>query len=373
MSRKTISDNRLQEIAAFHMLPFGVDIFQNSPLQLRHSKPLPLGDPEVLTREVVDALAASIERGTLAFLSRQGAWQKRMVADTGRDDPRHNQRGIGQEQWRGAGRRLAFSKHSIESVIFAYNAMCSASGMPVPKTRNYPKSVHPSTKLNGDLLASHIVWKRLDDANFRIADVALQSFGRNPLTRLVTLNMPEEEDALAVVNRLFQDDLEPSWPWLTKYVANYWSYQLLSRWESLDRFDKLNRGLAHFGEALFTLAEQRNRKDYLLVFIEFFRDVLAVQKNGAEIPYEKNQLNSFNKIARQLKLSERDSYRQMWSRWVDLCQRIRTEYEDIRQIHPIDREAGDKVFMSTYEQEPFAEIAHRAHVFSNTLRGVIGA
>ena len=100
------------------------------------------------------------------------------------------------------------------------------------------------------------------------------------------------------------------------------------------------------------------------------------QRNLAEAEPERvrelqDRLDAFNRISKKLKLADRDAYRHTWARHVSLCARLREEYDEVRHVHPIDREAADKVFMNAYERAPFTEIAHRAHLFSNTLRGVI--
>ena len=364
-----VQENAMQEEAAFRMLPFGVDLFQGAPLRLARSKHLPLNNAHALTLEVVEALAASIERGTLAFLSRQGGWKRRMVADAGRDDPRHGERGISPQQWRGIGRALRFSDRSIRNVILAYNAVCLASGVKPSKSRSrgaYLLELKEDLELNGDLLAHHIIWKRLHDANFRVNDVTWHNFQKNPLTMLVELRMPSAQEASAVLDRLLQPDLAPSWPWLTEYVEAFWWFKLINRWDSLEKFDRMNKSLAEFGEVLFARALEENRRDYLLVYLEFCR-----RHFDPEQEYERARLDAFNRLSKNLKLADRDAYRHTWARHVSLCSRLREEYDEVRHVHPIDREAADKVFMNAYERAPFAEIAHRAHLFSNTLRGVI--
>lgn len=364
-----VQESAMQEEAAFRMLPFGVDLFQDAPLRLARAKHLPLNNAQALTREVVEALVASIERGTLAFLSRQGGWKRRMIAEAGRDDPRMNERGIGPHQWRGSNRALRFSDRSIRNVILAYNAVCLASGVKPANSRSkgaYLLELKESMELNGDLLAHHIIWKRLHDANFRVNDVTWQSFQRNPLTMLVELRMERPQDAQAVLDRMLQPDMAPSWPWLTEYIETFWRFKLINRWDSLEKFDRMNKSLAEFGEALFARALEDNRRDYLLVYLEFCR-----RQFDPEQEYERARLDAFNRISKKLKLADRDAYRHTWARHVSLCARLREEYDEVRHVHPIDREAADKVFMNAYERAPFTEIAHRAHLFSNTLRGVI--
>ncbi len=369
---KAKTSSQLQEIAAFRFLPFGVDVFQGSPLRLMRAKHLPLNRPEAMTLEIVEAMAGVIKQGTLAFLARQGGWQKRAVADPGRDDPKQGQRGIGHDQWRGVGRKLHFSARSINATILAYNAVCTSSGIASPAKRlktstrknDYAPTMPLSFKHNGDLLAHHIIWRRLRDANFQVQEMTWHNFGTNPFTQLVRLDT-RKKTGENILSRMFADDMAPSWPWLTEYIAESWLLELTTRWDSLERFDRLNRGLADLGEALFEKAVAEERRDLLIVLVEFFRQHL--DQEG----YEKARLDAFDRIARNLKLSERDEYRRTWARHVTLCWRLKLEYDEARRIHPIDRDSSDKVFMEAVERAPFGDIAQRAHMFSNTLRGVI--
>lgn len=369
---KTKSSSQLQEIAAFRFLPFGVDVFQGSPLRLMRAKHLPLNRPDAMTLEIVEALASVIQRGTLAFIARQGAWQKLSVADPGRDNPRQGQRGIDSAQWRGAGRKLTFSAKAINATILAYNAVCTSSGIASPSKRlktatkkdAYSPTMSMSFKHNGDLFAHHIIWRRLRDANFQVQEMTWHNFATNPMTQLVRLDT-RKRGAKGIIERMMAKDMALSWPWLSEYIAQAWELELATRWDSLERFDRLNTGLADLGEELFARAEAEGRRDHLIVLVEFFRTHL--QKDG----YEQAWLDSFNRIARELKLSERDTFRRTWARHVTLCWRLKLEYDEARRIHPVDRDSSDKVFMEAIESAPFGDIAQRAHMFANTLNGVI--
>ena len=372
VEKKAAEQAKMQEVAAFRLLPFSVDLFQGDALRLLRATHLPLNEASALTAEVVDALAQVITRGTVAFLARQGGWRKKSVARSGADEPLKPCYGIGFEAWREQGRRLEFSAASIRSALFAYNAVCAAGGIANPARRAkgararqaYDLDIDPEFERNGDLLAHHLIWRRLRGANFHVDEATQEAFTLNPLTQLVRLDV-SARSARAILERLLAPDLEPSWPWLIEYIASSWQDEMKTRWDDLERFDRLNRGVAELGEALFEIASERGRRDYLIVMLRFFSAHLGQREEQSA------RLERFNRLSRSLRLSDRQFHRNLWARQVWLCCRLKQEYDEARHVHPIDRESADKVFMDAVEREPLLEMVERAQVFVNTLRGVI--
>ena len=97
----------------------------------------------------------------------------------------------------------------------------------------------------------------------------------------------------------------------------------------------------------------------------FFRAHLDA--DGLEDQWEKE----FNRLARDLRFADRDAYRRTWGRGVEVGWQLWQEYTEARNIHPIDRESPDRVYMEVIEGVPYEELAWRARAFANQLNAVI--
>jgi hypothetical protein len=365
---KSTGVKREQENAAFRFLPFTVDLFARRGLRMKRAELIKVRRPEVLTLEVVEALEQVMSRGTLAFLCRAGGWRQLSRARAGVEEPERDARMIDPRVWKGLA--LEFGDPSIDAMIMTYNAICEAGGQHAPvekrgkRDKHYPSSRKLSFRKNGDMLVHHIAWLKVREAPFKVSSHYWQFLTENPLTRLARLDV-REVSAEDTVARLLQPDFEPLLPWLSTHLVRCWMRELETRWDSMERFDRLNQGMAAFFEALLQVSERDERRDLLRPLAEFFR--VHLDAEGLEDQWERE----FNRLARDLRFADRDAFRRTWGRSMEVGWQLWEQYTEARNIHPIDRESPDRVYMEVIEGVPYEGLAWRARAFANQLNAVI--
>jgi hypothetical protein len=357
---------RTQETAIYGFLPFLGQLFGWLPVQRRAGTPLPVGVPEALTLEVVEAVREVLGRGTLSFLTRRcGGWHAMSLAVAGQEAPLRGVRLFDRQLWGKGKLQLKFTDVSVDALLTAYNASCQPVQASTVKQKGKPRVVKLAT--NGDVMIHHIAFARLWESQLflrkGLEDTEFwQYFIVNPLTRMA---MARPEDAQAGLERLWGPDMLGVWPWLEAYVRGSWHQELQTRWEDLDRFNTLNQGLSAWTRGMLAWAKQHNRRDLLVGLLRFYAEHL--NKPGEEEGWHRE----FDRLARNLRFADRDAYRRAWAGWVEVGWLLHQEYQDARAIHPLDRESPDRVFMESYERLDYGPVGERAYALANVLNAVI--
>ncbi len=360
-----------QERAAFHFLPFCVDVFSRRRLNMKRAGLLPVRRPEALTLEVVEALEEVMSRGALAFLCRQGGWRAQSVARRGKDNPMRKVRLIDPRIWRREDRHLAIGDEAIDALLIGYNAVCQAVGQGLPsnssrKRRDYPQSRDMGFARNGDMLVHHIMWLKVREAPFKINEHYWHYLTENPLTRYARLDLRDVE-AEEILERLYAPDFGRLLEWLTPHLVACWLAEFETRWDTLERFQRLHEGMMGFFEALVHRARRDERRDLLRAPLAFFQAHFA--HDNVEDQWERE----FNRLARDLRFADREVYRRTWGGFMQVAWQIHEEYAATRSVHPVDREASDKVFMEAVEAVPdFDALAQRIRAYADQLNARIG-
>ncbi len=355
------------QTGAFLFLPFAVDVFSRRDLRIKRANMMPVGKAEYVTSEVLEALGEVVKRGSLGFLCREGGWRALEWARPGEEEPIKNVRLIDSRVW--SDLQLEFGDPSVETLMIAYNAVCNAGGMSVPgksgkSTQSmYPRSKRISFKRNGDVLAHHVTFLKVRAAAFEVDNNYWGFLTRNPLTEVARLDARRKpEEAMA---RIAKPDLDALIPWLGGHLSRCWNRELETRWDSLERFHRLNEGMETYFTALVKRAREEERRDLLIPLMLFFME--HFRREDAE----EMALGEFNRVARDLRFVDRDTYMRTWGRAMHVGWELFEEYQEARAVHPVDREAPDRVFMSAYESWDFNPTADRARSLSNQLNAVI--
>ena len=366
-SNKKSAADKHQQTSAFLFLPFVVDVFSRRDLRIKRADMMPMGRAEYLTAEVVDALSQVISRGTLGFMCRQGGWRSIDWARPGEEEPVRDARLTDRRVW--SDLKLRFGDEAIDGLMIAYNAVCHAGGTTVPTTNTkgkqsmYPRSKHMAFGRNGDMLAHHVAFLKVRQAAFKVDNHYWQYLTRNPLTALCRLDARKNPEK--VTDRLSKSDMDTVLPWLWGHVASCWQRELETRWDTLERFHRLNEGMETYFTALVERARTKERRDLLVPLLIFFKAHLD-REDAEDVA-----LNEFNRLARDLRFADRDTYMRTWGRAMHVGWELYEEYMEARSIHPVDREAPDRVYMGEFEAMEFEPVAYRARALSNQLNAVI--
>jgi hypothetical protein len=359
---------KTQETAIYGFLPFLGQLFGWLPVQRRAGTPLPVGVPEALTLEVVEAVREVLGRGTLSFLTRRaGGWHGMAVAVPGQEAPLRGVRLFDPSLWGDRGMRLKYTELSVDALLTAYNASCQPVQASTVKQKKGDRSQAVKLTTNGDILIHHVAFARLWESQlFLRKGLEETEFWRyfivNPLTRMA---MARPEEAQLALDRLWAPDMVGLWPWLEAYVRRGWHSELQTRWEELERFDMLNQGLGAWTRGMLTWSQLHGRRDLLAGLLRFYSEHLG---GGGE---EEGWHREFDRLARNLRFADRDAYRRAWASWVEVGWLLHQEYQTARAIHPLDRESPDRVFMEIYEKLDFGPVGERAYALANVLNAVI--
>lgn len=364
------SQRKQHETAAFSFLPFVVDLFSRRDIRIKRAELLPVGRAEALTSEVVEALEDIITRGTLGFLCRAGGWRALDWAAPGQEQPVRGVRMVDERLW--SGKHLSYSAHSVETLLITYNAVCQAGGQPYPDVpgkkkihKDYPKQRPSRFKHNGDMLVHHLAFLKIRQAPFKVDEDYWKFLSTsNPLTHVARLSVTAD-DAETLLERLMKPDFAMMMPWLGYHLASCWRAELKTRWDVLARFHRLNQGLAAWCDQLLTYAERQERRDLLIPLLGFYQQ--HFERQGIEEQW----LREFNRLARDLRFADRSEYQRAWASMLGVIIKLQQHYLDARDVHPIDREAPDRAFMSAYETSGFDPLVERVRALTNQLNSVI--
>lgn len=358
------------QTASFLFLPFVVDVFSRRGIPLKRSPMMQVGNPDALTAEVVEAMRQILPGGVTAFLCRHQGWRGLSYAQPNRDNPRKRTRVFHSVVWDDV--PLSFSDESIDSLLLGYNALVRASGQPHAGDLNnkrakantyYPTSKRLNFAHNGDIFVHHMLYLKMRDAPFRVDQNYWKFLTHDPLSILAGLDEPYIKGAHA---RLMKPDMQALWPWVGMHLAQSWHKALQTRWDNLERFNRLNLGLVTLCDTILAWSVEHDRRDTLTPLLHFFAQHLPATEEDAQ-----QWINEFNQLVSKLKIADRQQYMRTWAKWLDTAWAVHQAYGDARDVHPVDREAPDKVFMETYEDLAFEDTAFIFHAIAKRLNAVI--
>ena len=358
------------QVASFMFLPFVVDVFSRRTLPLKRSPMMQVGNPEALTAEVVGALRQMLPAAVVGFLCRHQGWRQVSYALPYEDNPVKKTRAIHPVVWRDT--KLSFSDESVDSLLLGYNALVRASGQPhagdLTNKRSKANAFYPTTKRlkfehNGDIFVHHMLYLKMRDAPFRVDKGYWKFLTHDPLSLIAD---PDERYVKGAHERLMREDMRELWPWVGRHLAQCWLKGLQTRWDTLERFERLNKGMALLFETILAHSQASDRRDMLAPMLHFFSQHLPPTEAQAEV-----WITEFNGLVSKLKIAQRQEYMRTWATWLDAAWALHQAYNEARDVHPVDREAPDKVFMEVYEDLAFEDTAHIFHAIANRLNGVI--
>jgi hypothetical protein len=361
---------RRHRAARFGLVSFAIDVFSRPKPRRVRSETIPVGEPEAMTREAVEALQVIMNRGTLAFLCREGGWRRLALVREGHEHPVEGVRIVDPRVWREVG-ELRFGAAGLEALVIGFNAVTlepPTRGSDQERARRKRTRTEDGAwrvpRHNGDLLVHHVVGRRVEALGVPLHAPERRYLRANPLTRVV--EMTQTSTAASDVERVLDDDLRALLPWLDRYIVGHWERHFSTMWTTLEIFDDFQRRASAILEAWIERSHQRGRRDLLRMPLELFSRLFV----GRDV--EARWQQRFDALMQGISHRERRGYQERWARTLGQATALREAYRQARNVHPIDREAADKIFMRDYEARSFDEVAGRAEALAREISGVIG-
>lgn len=378
-------------VSNFQIVPFAVQLFQGTPLGMGHQH-IALDSPDLLTQEAVEALAEIAKQATLQFLCRRGGWQQQPFTLPHEENP---QRGRLWDQRVWSDLHLAFTSDSINLLLAIFNL-----------TRRFPKQNPPpikaakkterkkektpyerfvvrhqkhkedsvrwlkqyTPKSNGDLLLHHLIFRQLYARHQFERYVPVEPFANNPLNVMThfALFAPHEEEEQPF-ERLLEPDFRPLLPWLTSEWVVQWLLLEPRRWDTdLEGFNRFNLRQRCVFTAWCALADDEEHWDLLLPLVDYYHKLL--DKRGPK----KQWLSTFQAMIQGLRIVERQAHSALWAGTFLPAREIKRAYDQARILHPIDREAPQRLFMDEVQRLVFDEDLHALEDLIEELLPTLG-
>jgi hypothetical protein len=205
------------------------------------------------------------------------------------------------------------------------------------------------------LLIHHAVFRRLLTWGDQPA-AWLQAFASNPLNIFWDSRVFEEltGENLESCQRLLQPDFAPALPWLSLDWAARWTRAEMSRWNAgVEGFARFNERQAAILRNWLAALAKANRPDLLTAPMDWLSALFARDDSAEEAA------KRFRHLASDLRLSDRQELARGWERALTPARRIGEAWTRARNVHPIDREAPDKVFLAAFGERDFGRVLER--------------
>ncbi|MCB9642609.1 MAG: hypothetical protein H6728_05990 [Myxococcales bacterium] len=381
----------------FHtLIPFAASIFDDLSKKPRYieTKLLPLDDVDIASREALEALQDIFTTGTLKYLTYQGGWQERWVGRLGEEKPRLL-RFWEPTLWKA--HPLFFSEASIDVLIALFNLF-----LLFPPKKSVLKKKPPNPKANpeqakeiqrevqrtrralaaqwrylakhlpetnGDLLAFSIFYEHAK-AHLPAEVSTNEIWFESPLIFLGYFHHSKkiEDQGLHIIKKLLAPTIAPWIPWYGIILRETWKREqrLYPRREKYEDFLQYFEQMARvWGHAIRTF-QRAERYELLVPWLEIFafwhqEDVLA-----------KHWPAWLQHVSYPQRMSDRQAIADTFLDALDLIRLLQDITEEVRELHPIEREAPHRIFLQTYEETGFAKVFQGYTETREKLRPTIG-
>lgn len=372
-------------------LPFVVNALAGRPY--RAGGCLPLNDPAALTAESVEALRQVLPRAVLSSAARDAGWRQVVWALPGDEHPRRC-RLWESPQWQAT--QLAFSDAACDALVALYNLSAIHTSRPEPprpaegrsdappargsdrasrgsSARTAPASEEPPAHSPSDTIVS------LDDVADQLDRLTLDHNGdllihfylarrlfydpgphqvlrwhwrANPLLGMLlpVFGPPQPADSLPL-QRLFAADLASWLPWLFADLGQQWRQSEPWLWNRYP--EHWARHCRHRGDAAhgwLLECRRRERYDLLVPLLNYFTGLLRAPANGlADVAQLRGMLGG-------LALRERQRHLDDWLHLLDVIDLLRDLADNLRRVHPVDRDACQGIYLASYSTLKFPEV-----------------
>lgn len=395
-----------QKIFFHALIPFAAHLFEDSERSPRlfGASTLPLKEEHIASREALQALHDILLRGSLKLLCHQTGWQMRDVAQHGAEKPHHT-RLWDAPHWHA--HPLAFSDISIDTLIVLFNLLHlypparkretnETSTTPTRKAQTTFHDPHPpkQDKASKIELLSAQRRRRVLEAQWRHlsslfprknGDILLHFFfhdyvqkhlprecathpawRNNPLILLAFFDEDQriKEQGLDVLQSLLDPCIAPLLPWLGVHLRGVWMENRAQHIDSpkfedfLHYFEQMTRV---WGGAIRTF-RQAERYDLLVPWLEIFSVWLAQDEITVRWP------RWLHHVSYPQRMNDRQAITDGFLQSIGLIAQLQDIAEEIRALHPTEREATHKLFLKSYADTGFSEVFQAQKELKRTLQ-----
>lgn len=401
-------DNPHHLATNFAFLPFVVQLLSDK-LPSQGVQPLPIGEPDALTLEAVEAVQDIVNQATMSYLCQRAGWRKRQTVLPSEERP-VEVRSWDPQVWRNL--TLRFSAASLDSLLIAYNLTRKApkaselrsgtmfSEQPTKQSQDptlhlaqsrgesvqtlqiavnngVKASIKHLKKLplpyNGDMLIHHLVFARLNQL-VQLDEGTSKAFYSNPLNLMTHFFQCSNitDDHIDSLQDLLSPNIAPLLPWLGVIWSKRWTDIEDQRWyqgkgdKARESFHLFNKNQMMLFTAWYSLAEEKERPDLLVPLLDYYTALFETHGPHAK------WVDRFRRMTSELRHVERTDYAEQWARAMMPALTLRRAYEDARDLHPIDREAPHHLFMDAYKRKSFDTVLSKIEDLLATLQPKIG-
>ncbi|MCK6511485.1 hypothetical protein L6R29_16130 [Myxococcota bacterium] len=399
-----------EQKAFFHaLIPFAAHLFDDPERPPRPflTSILPLKDEHIASREALEALHDIFVCGTLKTLCNQTGWQLRSFAKKGHEKPQTS-RLWNAPHW--PTHPLNFGNVSIDTLIILFNLFQlyppqkkHTPHEPLPSP-DAPKISQPAASSRKDQaspqkdILSEQRKRRVLDAQWRHlstlyprqnGDLLLHFFlytfvqqhlppecsthpawRNNPLILLVSFHQDQraKQQGLDALRLLLDPSVAPLMPWIGSLLRNAWLQKHTPPKTNptseafLHYFDQMHR----IWSSAIDLFQQAERYDLLAPWLEIFSLWLAQDQLTVHWP------RWLHEASHSLRMNDRQTLTDELLQAIGLIAQIQDIAEDIRSLHPTERDAAHRLFLQTYAETRFAEVFQTYKELKRTLQPTLG-
>lgn len=343
-----------------HVLQFVLGLLGGQHLTI----PSAHGKREVY-RETVQQLGQMLSRASLAFLIEEGGWRVERYVREDEDDTR---RGRIWEAPMFASRPPSFHHATLELcwLLMEESAVMAAT------TGHKPREAVMTALLESSVDGSP--WDGL--AVYLLSRAFARQRGYREMVQAVGEHSPwvqlmEGGSRELRVNREAVEGLLEAWgwttPWLRETFARPWAVSngsLLER--DLEYFEATLARLQRVVGGVVDVALDAGRHEWLLPVLDYFR-MAYDYKGSPEVLAE--PLHIFTST---IKISKRQRVFDAWAELLKLLTRLEGERQRIGRTHPIDREAGEKLFLAVWQDDSLDATFEKVENLRTHLQRVVG-
>ena len=355
----------LQRVARHAWAPFVARLVMDGRLGRAPHPALPVDDPRALTASAANAVREAVRRGVWAYLVREGGWRRTPFIDPARDRVAEGR------LWQAPNLPpLAFSAVSIRLLIELFNATRSrpttAQTTPVDRLALTAVELPLDPKRSGDLLLHHVVFRRLVETWPKGDDWQCSwhpGFAANPLNLMTHGHLfdLEDQDLEPCLNRLLDDDLRPYLPWLAHAWVGRWARVEPDRLATRDSLRVLSERQGRIWRVWMRSLTSAERYDGLVPFIVFWSGLDTFPA-----------LKEFEQLAAGCRLEERAELARPWVELLELAVELHATAEEVRALHPIEREAVHQLFLTACGEHDLDAAVARIEGLIQRLRPSLG-